>query len=230
MTYFLRKSNFYYLNPVLCPIWGLRAAAPLLSTSLVVKLTGPGSTSPVATQAAARYQPLLRGAGSAAGLVNEVTVEIQGESGTLGQGTNYSYALAWPATTAAVITGSARSPFGMGYAMETLLQLATPKAQLDCGGGFTVLDTPDYPHRGILLDTGRRFFPLGLLKSTVDAMAMFKLNVLHLHLNEDRFRVESKVFPQLNQPQNCSESGYVARHTLHFWFLYQGARPLLANC
>ena len=40
---------------------------------------------------------------------------------------------------------------------------------------------------------------------------MFKLNVLHLHLNENRFRVESKVFPLLNQPQNCSECGYYSQ-------------------
>ena len=43
------------------------------------------------------------------------------------------------------------------------------------------------------------------------ALAMpqiFKMNVLHLHLNENRFRVESKVFPLLNQPQGCSECGF----------------------
>ena len=43
-------------------------------------------------------------------------------------------------------------------------------------------------------------------------MAIFKLNVLHLHLNEGRFRVESKVFPLLNQPQNCSP--HLTRHQL----------------
>ena len=68
--------------------------------------------------------------------------------------------------------------FYFRYLAETLLQLATPKGQRDCGGGFAVLDTPAYPHRGLLLDTGRRFYPPGLLRSTVDAMAMFKVNLM----------------------------------------------------
>jgi hexosaminidase len=135
-------------------------------------------------------------------------MEVEAATDSLGPSTNYSYSLRWDNGAASAVAASAASPFGVGYAMETLLQLASPKAQLDCGSGFMVLDTPAYPHRGLLLDTGRRFYPLKLLKSTIDAMAMFKLNVLHLHLNENRFRVESKAFPLLNQPQNCSECGY----------------------
>ena len=101
---------------------------------------------------------------------------------------------------------------GCRYALETLLQLAAPKAQLDCGGGFSVQDMPVYKHRGLMLDTARRFFPMPLLLATIDAMAIFKLNVLHLHLNDGnsvhRFRVESKAFPQLTQPQNCTTCGF----------------------
>jgi hexosaminidase len=144
-------------------------------------------------------------------------VEVEVADDTLDQTTNYSYSLNYWAPNydgsgGTTVMASAASPFGLGYALETLLQLASPKGQLDCGGSFTVVDRPVYKHRGLLLDTARRFFPLALLESTIDAMSIFKLNVLHLHLNDGnsvhRFRVESKTFPQLTQPQNCSTCGF----------------------
>jgi hypothetical protein len=193
----------------------------LLASTVSIKLTGPGAASPVSVQSAARYQLMLRKAGSTAGSVKEITVEVEEADDALDQATNYSYSLYYSAATThdssagTTVTASAASPFGLGYAFETLLQLASPKAQLDCGGGFTVQDRPVYKHRGLMLDTGRRFHPLALLESTVDAMAMFKLNVLHLHLNDGqsihRFRVESKVFPQLNQPHPCSECDFYSQ-------------------
>jgi hexosaminidase len=197
------------------------APSKLLASTLSVKLTGAGAASPVSVQAAARYQLLLRKAGSTGGPVKEITVEVEEADDTLDQATNYSYSLYYLAaaihdsTAGTTVTASVSSPFGLGYAFETLLQLALPKAQLDCGGGFTVQDRPVYKHRGLLLDTARRFFPLALLESTVNAMSIFKLNVLHLHLNDGnsihRFRVESKTFPQLNQPLNCSECGFYSQ-------------------
>ena len=145
---------------------------------------------------------LLRSAGTTGGAVQTVTVLVPTAAETLGPDTSYSYSI--DHTGGATIAVTATSPFGVGYAMETLLQLAAPAARASCER-FSVADAPMYEHRGLLLDTGRRFYPTALLESTIDAMAMFKLNVLHLHLNEGRFRVESKVFPLLNQPQNCSE-------------------------
>lgn len=144
---------------------------------------------------------------------------VESMNDSLDQTTNYSYSLRYEPNEVGVavglsVTASAVTPFGVVYAMETLLQIVTPEAQASCGGGFIVVDEPDYEHRGLLLDTGRRFYPLKLLESTIDAMAMFKLNVLHLHLNENRFRVESKIFPMLNQPLNCSECGYYSQEDI----------------
>jgi hypothetical protein len=205
------------------PVWPLPLAltctkapggAPptaLLSSSVTVALTGSGASSPVAVQAAARYQLLLQAAGAAAGPVKEIAVEVEAANDTLGQLTNYSYSLRHDSGSSSTVAASAASPFGFAYAMETLLQLA---AQSSCGGGFSVVDAPVYTHRGLLLDTGRRFYPLPLLQSTIDAMAIFKMNVLHLHLNEKRFRVESKIFPLLNQPQGCSECGFYTQNDI----------------
>jgi hexosaminidase len=64
---------------------------------------------------------------------------------------------------------------------------------------ISIADEPAYPWRSLMIDTGRRLFPMPLVRSIIDAMAMAKLNVLQLHMNDmGRFAWESKVFPELN--------------------------------
>ena len=51
-----------------------------------------------------------------------------------------------------------------------------------------------------MIDCGRHFEPLDVLKRNLDAMAAVKLNVFHWHLTEDQgFRIESKVYPELTE-------------------------------
>ena len=46
-----------------------------------------------------------------------------------------------------------------------------------------------------MIDAGRRFFPVPLVKNLMDTMAGAKLNVLHLHASDMcRFGVESKLY------------------------------------
>ena len=121
----------------------------LLSSSVVVKITG--GTSAIASQAAARYTPLLRAAGSAKGRVKTVTLALQSASEALDRATNYSYSLRYVALGSDSVTASAASPYGAAYAFETLLQLAEPAAQALCGSAFTVVDAPDFVHRGLMV-------------------------------------------------------------------------------
>ena len=49
-----------------------------------------------------------------------------------------------------------------------------------------------------MIDVGRHFEPVDVIKRNLDAMAAVKLNVFHWHLTEDQgFRIESKLFPKL---------------------------------
>ena len=60
------------------------------------------------------------------------------------------------------------------------------------------MDAPDYRHRGVMPDTGRRFWPIPLLLNTLDTMAMNKMNVMHLHASDYcRFSIESHQYPNL---------------------------------
>jgi hexosaminidase len=84
--------------------------------------------------------------------------------------------------------------------LETFLQLLSG----DAGGYFIpearIRDRPRFPWRGLLIDVGRHWQPVEVIKRNLDGMAAVKLNVLHLHLTEDQgFRIESKTFPRLHR-------------------------------
>ena len=61
-----------------------------------------------------------------------------------------------------------------------------------------ISDAPVYPHRGMLLDCGRHFMDVATVKKYIDALAFYKMNVLHWHLTEDQgWRIEIKKYPEL---------------------------------
>jgi hexosaminidase len=83
--------------------------------------------------------------------------------------------------------------------METLLQLLQGDRDGYYLPGIRIQDQPRFPWRGLLIDVGRHYQPMEVLKRNLDAMAAVKLNVLHWHLTEDQgFRVESRKFPKLH--------------------------------
>ena len=100
--------------------------------------------------------------------------------------------------------GSARlnaaTDFGALHGMETVLQLVQQERHGYILPAVHIEDAPRFPWRGLLLDPGRHFLPVANILRTLDAMAVVKMNVLHLHLTEDQgFRIESKRFPKLQE-------------------------------
>jgi len=92
---------------------------------------------------------------------------------------------------AATVVGAMRG-------LETLQQLV----QTDATGYFlpavSIQDTPRFRWRGLMIDCGRHFMPVEVIKRTLDGMAAVKLDVFHWHLSEDQgFRIESRAFPRL---------------------------------
>jgi hexosaminidase len=100
---------------------------------------------------------------------------------------------------------SAHSPAGLFYAIQTLRQLLP--AALENGHGeklkapcVRIEDHPAYSWRGMMLDVSRHFFGVDYLKKFIDMMALYKYNMLHLHLTDDQgWRIEIKKYPRLTR-------------------------------
>ena len=88
----------------------------------------------------------------------------------------------------------AETEWGGLAALATLCQLGAADALTV----REVADRPRFPWRGLMIDTVRHFISLTTLRSTLDAMWFYKLNVLHLHLTDDQgFRFRSPSLPEL---------------------------------
>jgi hexosaminidase len=99
-------------------------------------------------------------------------------------------------TTKATIT--AANQLGAMHGLQTFLQLVTITPEGFAAPAVTIDDAPRFAWRGLMIDSGRHFQPMDLIKRNLDGMEAVKLNVFHWHLSEDQgFRAESKVFPLL---------------------------------
>ena len=97
-------------------------------------------------------------------------------------------------------TLTAPSHLGILHGLQTFLQLVETTADGFSVPVVMVKDKPRFAWRGLLVDVGRHFIPLDVLKRNLDGMAAVKMNVLHLHLYDNEgFRVESKRFPRLQE-------------------------------
>ena len=91
---------------------------------------------------------------------------------------------------------------GLFYGGRTLLQLlpvAGKGADITITG-IAIEDQPRFVWRGLMLDCSRTFQSIDYLKKTIDRLAFYKMNVLHLHLTDDQgWRMEIKKYPVLAQ-------------------------------
>jgi hexosaminidase len=104
------------------------------------------------------------------------------------------------------VTVRANEPEGLFRGAQTLRQLLPAAVERDTvqAGvswqvpGGRVADRPRFAWRGAMLDVARHFFPVADVKRYVDVMALYKLNVLHLHLTDDQgWRIEIEGWPRL---------------------------------
>lgn len=92
------------------------------------------------------------------------------------------------------------TPEGVFRGATTLIHLV---AQTADGGSATlaagtIADAPRFAWRGLSVDVARTFYPVDALKRVVDLMALYKLNVLHLHLTDNEgWRFVVPAYPNL---------------------------------
>jgi hexosaminidase len=83
----------------------------------------------------------------------------------------------------------AAAPAGVVRGLTTLIQLTATRSGGDGNvslPGARILDAPRYAWRGLSLDLARRFLAPGEVRRVIDLLALYKLNVLHLHLTDDQ--------------------------------------------
>ncbi|SMC97546.1 beta-N-acetylhexosaminidase [Pedobacter nyackensis] len=108
---------------------------------------------------------------------------------------NEAYHLAVDPHRIVIAGGSAA---GIYYGLQSLMQLTQASTVKACN----ITDWPAFAWRGYMIDGGRNFMPMKLLKQQIDAMARYKLNIFHFHFTEDiAWRLESKLYPQLTDPE-----------------------------
>ncbi|MGP4022646.1 family 20 glycosylhydrolase [Actinomadura sp. 3N407] len=96
-------------------------------------------------------------------------------------------------------TVTASSPEGLFRGATTFAQLLEPDRT---GGGAVpatlIADGPAMAWRGLSLDVVRRFFTVEQVKKVIDVLALYKFNVLHLHLSDSQaWRLEISRWPRL---------------------------------
>ncbi|HEX9972584.1 MAG TPA: family 20 glycosylhydrolase [bacterium] len=127
--------------------------------------------------------------------------------GRIVNGEDESYSLV---VTEQEVKLNAETDIGILRGLETVLQLVTGDSLGYYLPSVIIEDEPRFPWRGLLIDAGRHFMPIDVLKRNLDGMAAVKMNVFHWHLTEDQgFRAECKTFPKL---QELGSDGFYYTH------------------
>lgn len=88
---------------------------------------------------------------------------------------------------------------GAFYALQTLMQMTRggKAGQLEC---CRITDSPRFSYRGLHFDVSRHFRSKEFLMKQMDAMALVKLNKMHLHLTDGAgWRIEIDGYPELTR-------------------------------
>lgn len=97
---------------------------------------------------------------------------------------------------------------GVFYGLQTLLQLLPEEVYRNrladqmkwTVPGVQIVDYPERPWRGMMLDVARYFYDKEFVKKFIDMMAMYKLNKLQFHLIDDSgWRLEIKKYLRLTE-------------------------------
>lgn len=109
----------------------------------------------------------------------------------------------------------ANHPGGLFNGVQTLRQLLPPdiEHETEQSGPWTVpgaqiTDYPRFEYRSAMLDVARHFFPVEAVKTYIDALSLYKINHLHLHLTDDQgWRIEIDSWPKLTEIGGSTEVG-----------------------
>ncbi len=138
------------------------------------------------------------GGSVATGSVNIVVNQTTNVAGAEFQDEAYSLEV-----TADQITILATTSRGAYWAVQTLWQLA--EGNNNQVNACKITDWPAFRLRGYMHDVGRSYMAFEELKKHIQLLSRYKINTFHWHLTENQgWRLESKVYPKLNQDASYS--------------------------
>jgi hexosaminidase len=118
--------------------------------------------------------------------------------------------------TSHAVTLTANRPAGLFRGIQTLRQMLPAEVESDMGvaraewplPALSIVDQPRFAWRGAMLDVSRHFFSVDEVKQYIDMLALYKMNVLHLHLSDDQgWRIEIKSRPKLTAMSSGTQVG-----------------------
>ena len=110
----------------------------------------------------------------------------------------------------------ASAPAGLFRGVQTIRQLLPVDIESEIGvarsvwpiPALTIVDQPRFAWRGAMLDVARHFFTVREVKQYIDILALYKLNVLHLHLSDDQgWRIAISSRPKLTAVSSLTQVG-----------------------
>ena len=113
--------------------------------------------------------------------VEEDTLEVKGAV--------EDYSLTISSGERGEIVIEASTYFGARHALETLFQLViwdSTSETFHIATDVEIIDSPYFPHRGVMLDTARNFIPVSRILDLINSMSYSKLNVFHWHITDSQ--------------------------------------------
>lgn len=110
----------------------------------------------------------------------------------------------------------ANAPAGLFHGVQTIRQLLPVEIESDMGvarsiwpiPALAIVDKPRFAWRGSMLDVARHFFTVREVQQYIDILALYKLNVLHLHLSDDQgWRIQINSRPKLTAVGSLTQVG-----------------------
>jgi hexosaminidase len=143
------------------------------------------------------------------GSISAVNVQVENPHAKLQHGVDESYTLDISESSSTVEI-KAKTAYGALHAFTTLQQLVISDGRdLIVEQPVSIKDSPLYPVRGIMIDSGRNYITKKKIYEQIDGMALSKLNILHWHIvDAQSWPLESKVYPQMTKDAYSAREVY----------------------
>ena len=174
---------------------------------------GPAATA-IAEMLAAQLRkstefPIAVG-GAASAVRGGIILRVVGDHPSLG---NEGYELTVSSDSVRLI---ANQPAGLFHGIQTIRQLLPADIEADAGAersqwpiaAVSIVDQPRFAWRGAMMDVARHFFTVDEVEQFIDILALYKFNVLHLHLSDDQgWRIVINSRPKLTAMGSATQVG-----------------------